>query len=87
MKKEHSLFDNCISLGWFCGIASSMSQLGLRSVSGPFDWCYSDYWAVLTQMILKKSYQNGINFERGQISGIEEKVISFYARGCSGRGW
>lgn len=56
MKKEHSLFDNCISLGWFCGIASSMSQLGLRSVSGPFDWCYSDYWAVLTQMILKKSY-------------------------------
>lgn len=43
-------YSNCISLGWFCGTAGSMAKLGLRSHSGPFDWYYSDYWAVLKQM-------------------------------------
>ena len=43
-------YDNCISLGWFCGTASSLSQLGLRSFSGPFDWCLSDFQAVVNQI-------------------------------------
>lgn len=43
-------FERCISLGWFCGVASAMSRLGLRSASGPFDWYVSDYWAVLSQI-------------------------------------
>lgn len=30
-------YDNCISLGWFCGTASSLSKLGLRNFSEPFD--------------------------------------------------
>lgn len=43
-------FDNCFSLGWFCGTASSLSQLGLRSFSGPFDWYFSDFSSVLNQI-------------------------------------
>jgi hypothetical protein len=39
-----------VSLGWFCGTASSLSKLGLRSQSGPFDWYFSHYWAVLNQI-------------------------------------
>lgn len=38
---------NCVSLGWFCGTASSLSKLGLRSWSGPFDWYYSHFESVL----------------------------------------
>lgn len=40
-------YENCISLGWFCGTASSMEQYGLRSHSGPFDWYFSDFESVL----------------------------------------
>ena len=43
-------YSNCISLGWFCGTASSLSKLGLRSYSSPFDWYFSHYWAVLRQI-------------------------------------
>lgn len=43
-------YSNCISLGWFCGTACSLSKLGLRSSSGPFDWCYSYYQDILTQI-------------------------------------
>jgi len=35
------LFDNYISLGYYCGVAASMSKIGVRSVSGPFDWYIS----------------------------------------------
>lgn len=40
-------FHNCFSLGWFCGTTSSMGKLGLRSMSGPFDWCFSNYESVV----------------------------------------
>lgn len=50
IKNATEKFEYCISLGWFCGVASAMSRLGLRSVSGPFDWYFSDYWAVLSQL-------------------------------------
>lgn len=49
-KMDHVQYENCISLGWFCGCASSLSKLGLRSASGPFDWYFSDLWAVLEQI-------------------------------------
>ena len=40
-------FSCCISLGWFCGTASALAWNGLRSFSGPFDWCFSDLPSVL----------------------------------------
>lgn len=46
----NSQYENCISLGWFCGVASSMSRYGLRNHSGPFDWYFSDLKSVLNLM-------------------------------------
>lgn len=44
------MFENFISLGWFCGTAASMSKYGLRSRSGPFDWYFSNFSGVLSCM-------------------------------------
>lgn len=44
---ENRQYTNCISLGWCCGVACSMNRYGLRSHSGPFDWCFSDFESVL----------------------------------------
>ena len=38
------MFDNYISLGARCYVAHCMSKHGLRSFSGPFDWCTSDFF-------------------------------------------
>ena len=43
-------YSNCISLGYFCGTASSLSKLGLRNFSGPFDWIISDFQQVIHQI-------------------------------------
>lgn len=51
MKKK----DNCISLGWFCGTASSMGHYGLRNHAGPFDWYFSDLKSVLKTIETKFS--------------------------------
>lgn len=43
------MFKNFISLGNYCGVAASMSKLGLRNASGPFDWYISsDFKGVLS---------------------------------------
>ncbi|MEY8507835.1 DUF1796 family putative cysteine peptidase [Lachnospiraceae bacterium 42-17] len=44
------MFENFISLGWYCGTANSMSKLGIRSHSGPFDWYFSDLSSVIECM-------------------------------------
>lgn len=44
------MFENFISLGWFCGTAASMSKYGLRSRSGPFDWYFNNFPGVLACM-------------------------------------
>ncbi|WP_294240056.1 DUF1796 family putative cysteine peptidase [Pseudobutyrivibrio sp.] len=49
-KGEAGKYKNCISLGWFCGTASALSKLGLRSHSGPFDWYFSSYKGVLANL-------------------------------------
>ena len=50
MKINKPIYEKCISLGWFCGVASSMNRYGLRGHSGPFDWCFSDLQSVLKMM-------------------------------------
>lgn len=42
-----NMFKYFVSLGWFCGVASSMARYGFRSMSGPFDWANSDLEAVI----------------------------------------
>lgn len=44
------MFENFISLGWYCGTAASMSKYGIRSQSGPFDWYFSNFPGVLACM-------------------------------------
>lgn len=44
------MFENFISLGWYCGTAASMSKYGIRSQSGPFDWYFSNFAGVLACM-------------------------------------
>lgn len=44
------MFKSFISLGWFCGTASSMSEYGLRCISGPFDWCFSELEGIMELM-------------------------------------
>lgn len=41
------MFENFISLGGDCHIAAALSKHGLRSASGPFDWCTSSFEGVL----------------------------------------
>lgn len=41
------MVDDFISLGWYCGVAASMSKYGLRSFSGPFDWYFSDFDSII----------------------------------------
>jgi hypothetical protein len=37
------MFDNVISLGGNCLVSAALGKYGLRSASGPFDWCVSDF--------------------------------------------
>ncbi len=48
--REIKHFDNCYSLGWFCGTTSSLQNIGLRTSSGPFDWYFSEFSGVLKQI-------------------------------------
>ena len=41
------MFSSVISLGFYCGVAYSISKCGFRSFSGPFDWENSEYEGVL----------------------------------------
>lgn len=70
---REKLFDHCISLGWFCGTASALSKLGLRSRSGPFDWCFSYFWAVMDQI------KNGFKefMRRENLRKDEDKIKNF----------
>jgi hypothetical protein len=62
-----------VSLGWFCGTASSLSKLGLRSQSGPFDWYFSHYWAVLNQ--IENDFQDFMVKDNLEIQEDNDKVF------------
>lgn len=75
MKMEGQLkrYDNCISLGWFCGTASSMSRYGLRSHSGPFDWYYSKLDSVLK--VMETDFQDFMKKENLLIDSKDYRVF------------
>lgn len=41
-KEQTIIYQNYISLGYFCGVAQDLEKLGLRNTSSPFDWCITD---------------------------------------------
>lgn len=63
MNKSH--YQNCFSLGWFCGIASSLVNLGLRGCSGPFDWCFTRYPQVLK--LIENGFKDFMNPQNLQV--------------------
>jgi len=67
-------YSNCISLGWFCGTASSLSKLGLRSHSSPFDWCLSHYWAVLKQ--IEDDFQDFMKKENLEVEEENNRIFN-----------
>jgi len=44
------MFENMISLGFYCEVAKELERLGLRSASYPFDWLISS-WSGVEKMI------------------------------------
>ncbi len=50
------MFDHVISLGWFCGPAMEIRQMGLRDASYPFDWLLTHNFSVVIDLIKKKRY-------------------------------
>lgn len=50
------MFENFISLGERCLTAAALSKYGLRSTSGPFDWCFSSLEGVLA--LLENDFEN-----------------------------
>lgn len=45
------MFDNIISLGFFCGVAQELEKIGLRSFSSPFDWIISMSFEKVLELI------------------------------------
>lgn len=72
--EEKGKYKNCISLGWFCGTASALSKLGLRSFSGPFDWYFSSYSGVLAN--LENDFVDFMNKDNLRID--DENPKAFY---------
>ena len=64
------MYDNVISLGHYCGVASSMIKYGLRSWSGPFDWYFSNFEGVLRT--IENNFSDFFNFENLQVSATDK---------------
>lgn len=77
-KTDGGTFCNCFSLGWSCGTASALSRLGLRSCSGPFDWCISSYPGVLRQ--IETNFQDFLNRDHLELDQGDEFKQTFYDR-------
>ena len=63
------MYEHIVSLGWYCGTASAMSENGFRETSGPFDWMFSDLSAVL--FYLDKHFVGFL--DENQLEVISEK--------------
>ena len=66
-------YSNCISLGGNCSVACSLSKLGLRNASGPFDWYVSDFSSVLAQ--IENEFQDFMKRENLEIDIDNPKIF------------
>ena len=64
--EEGKMYDNFISLGWNCLVASSMSKHGLRSASGPFDWCKSSFKGVIE--LLDNDFEEFLDYKNLEVN-------------------
>ncbi|BBF45330.1 hypothetical protein lbkm_4097 [Lachnospiraceae bacterium KM106-2] len=56
------MFENFISLGSNCLVASALGKYGLRSTSGPFDWCTSNFMEGVIP-ILENNFEDFLSYE------------------------
>lgn len=67
------MYDYFVSLGWYCGVAASLSKYGLRSFSGPFDWYYSNFKGVIH--FLETDFEDYL--QRDNLRSVEGKNKDF----------
>lgn len=58
---KNKKFENFISLGYFCEVASDLEKLGLRNTSSPFDWCITDF--KMNIRLIDNKFDNFMNYE------------------------
>lgn len=68
------MFSSFISLGSNCRTASALSKYGLRSFSGPFDWCISDFMKGVIPL-LESDFEDFLSCENLRISEENDKVF------------
>lgn len=81
LNQTNKQYENCVSLGYYCGIASSLAKLGLRSHSGPFDWHISDFWAVIEQIesgFVEFMIKENLEIVDGNVKVFRDKKYGFY---------
>jgi hypothetical protein len=67
------MFSNFISLRCFCGTAASMSKYGLRELSEPFDWCFSELEGVLH--MINTDFEQFLDIKNISIDNRNNKII------------
>lgn len=76
------IYQNYISLGYFCEVAEDLEQLGLRNISSPFDWNISDFEGVIeaigTRFRSFMDYDNLIQNARNRSQYLDEKYKIFF---------
>lgn len=70
---DNKHFQNCISLGWFCGTANAMNHNGVRNFSSPFDWCFSNFDSVIK--MIKNDFSDFMNINNLKISEDNHKAF------------
>jgi len=48
---ENKIYENVISLGYFCNVALEIERIGLRKASYPFDWIITSDFNMVIQLI------------------------------------
>lgn len=79
--EQMKAYENCLSLGWFCGTASSLSKLGLRSFAGPFDWFFSDLDAIINQIdneFIDFMIRENLEINVNKPTEFKDKKYNFY---------
>lgn len=66
-------YNNVISLGFFCSVASEIEKIGLRSSSYPFDWLISDFKGVIA--VIENHFEDFMSYEN---MAQHELYPSFY---------
>ena len=59
--KNNQIYNNIISLGFFCSVAQELDSLGLRNASYPFDWLISDFSGVIA--VIDNHFKDFLSYE------------------------